>query len=202
MTLVEWSRICVQFLPLMKTWKKNSQAGFTLRFLYHCKRSIPYRECKVQSHHTRIMQSTFLHQFHCRTRRGKVLKIVREHYLRDDISCQSDLCEICAHSSVSLLFVALFFFFVQYLKLLVCEFFFSFHFCFGMQTSFNWFLVWWIRILQSFLQSHFVKDTCWSIQMLFYIKSICLRALLSLMWLCYKPLQMRCAFLIIFFFCL
>ncbi len=27
-----------------------------------------------------------------RTRRGNVLKIVREHYLREDISCGSELC--------------------------------------------------------------------------------------------------------------
>lgn len=27
-----------------------------------------------------------------KTRRGNILKIVREHYLRDDISCGSELC--------------------------------------------------------------------------------------------------------------
>jgi exosome complex exonuclease DIS3/RRP44 len=33
-----------------------------------------------------------------KTRRGKVLKIVREHYLRDDIGCGSELCEDCQDS--------------------------------------------------------------------------------------------------------
>ena len=30
-----------------------------------------------------------------KTRRGKVLKIVREHYLRDDIKCGLENCEDC-----------------------------------------------------------------------------------------------------------
>ncbi|XP_033754703.1 exosome complex exonuclease RRP44-like [Pecten maximus] len=30
-----------------------------------------------------------------KTKRGKILKIVREHYLRDDISCGSESCQIC-----------------------------------------------------------------------------------------------------------
>ena len=30
-----------------------------------------------------------------KTKRGKILKIVREHYLRDDIGCGSELCEVC-----------------------------------------------------------------------------------------------------------
>lgn len=34
--------------------------------------------------------------FYKKTRRGKILKIVREHYLRDDISCNSDLCSECS----------------------------------------------------------------------------------------------------------
>lgn len=35
-----------------------------------------------------------------KTRRGKILKIVREHYLRDDISCGSELCKnlVCKQS--------------------------------------------------------------------------------------------------------
>ena len=32
-----------------------------------------------------------------KTRRGGVLKIVREHYLRDDIWCSSNLCQECEH---------------------------------------------------------------------------------------------------------
>ena len=28
-----------------------------------------------------------------KTRRGNILKIVREHYLRDDLSCGSEMCE-------------------------------------------------------------------------------------------------------------
>lgn len=30
-----------------------------------------------------------------KTRRGNLLKIVREHYLRDDLSCGSELCTKC-----------------------------------------------------------------------------------------------------------
>lgn len=37
--------------------------------------------------------------FHRLTRRGKVLKVVREHYLRDDIGCGSASCELCAQLS-------------------------------------------------------------------------------------------------------
>ncbi|WAR11579.1 RRP44-like protein, partial [Mya arenaria] len=32
-----------------------------------------------------------------KTKKGSILKIVREHYLRDDISCGSALCEKCLH---------------------------------------------------------------------------------------------------------
>ncbi|PNF38325.1 Exosome complex exonuclease RRP44 [Cryptotermes secundus] len=35
-------------------------------------------------------------------RKGSVLKIVREHYLRDDIWCGSDICTICAHQNEEL----------------------------------------------------------------------------------------------------
>ena len=38
-----------------------------------------------------IKLKTFLKK----TRRGKVLKIVREHYLRTDIACGSDICQEC-----------------------------------------------------------------------------------------------------------
>jgi exosome complex exonuclease DIS3/RRP44 len=31
-----------------------------------------------------------------RTKKGTVVKVVKEHYLRDDISCGSPLCETCA----------------------------------------------------------------------------------------------------------
>lgn len=30
-----------------------------------------------------------------KTRRGNLLKIVREHYLRDDLTCGSELCTKC-----------------------------------------------------------------------------------------------------------
>ena len=33
-----------------------------------------------------------------KTRRGKVLKVVREHYLRDDIYCGSSGCSKCKHT--------------------------------------------------------------------------------------------------------
>ena len=36
-----------------------------------------------------------------KTRRGQLLKIVREHYLRDDLSCGSQLCTNLACSSQS-----------------------------------------------------------------------------------------------------
>ena len=34
-----------------------------------------------------------------KTKRGAVIKIVREHYLRDDIWCGSELCELCQQES-------------------------------------------------------------------------------------------------------
>ena len=30
-----------------------------------------------------------------KTRKGKVVKVVKEHYLRDDIGCGSDVCALC-----------------------------------------------------------------------------------------------------------
>ncbi|KAM8705694.1 hypothetical protein ACLKA7_010057 [Drosophila subpalustris] len=36
-----------------------------------------------------------LREFTRKTKRGNILKIVREHYLRDDIGCGSDLCQYC-----------------------------------------------------------------------------------------------------------
>jgi exosome complex exonuclease DIS3/RRP44 len=35
-----------------------------------------------------------------KTRKGAILKIVREHYLRDDLSCSSELClnSVCLQS--------------------------------------------------------------------------------------------------------
>ncbi len=35
------------------------------------------------------------HSFLKKTRKGKILKVVQEHYLRDDISCGSLLCQEC-----------------------------------------------------------------------------------------------------------
>ncbi|XP_057964158.1 exosome complex exonuclease RRP44 homolog A [Malania oleifera] len=37
-----------------------------------------------------------------KTRHGKVLKVVREHYLRDDIYCGSSICKVCDSSSARL----------------------------------------------------------------------------------------------------
>ena len=36
-------------------------------------------------------QKTFIKK----TRRGNIVKVVREHYLRDDIWCGSPLCQLC-----------------------------------------------------------------------------------------------------------
>jgi len=33
--------------------------------------------------------------FHRKTRRGNIVKVVREHYLRDDIACGLGLCRVC-----------------------------------------------------------------------------------------------------------
>ena len=33
-----------------------------------------------------------------KTRRGNVIKVVREHYLRDDIYCGSSACSDCKHT--------------------------------------------------------------------------------------------------------
>jgi exosome complex exonuclease DIS3/RRP44 len=40
-----------------------------------------------------------------KTRRGNILKIVREHYLRDDLSCGSQLCtsETCTSGTTKIL---------------------------------------------------------------------------------------------------
>uniref|UniRef100_A0A131YT94 Exosome complex exonuclease RRP44 n=1 Tax=Rhipicephalus appendiculatus TaxID=34631 RepID=A0A131YT94_RHIAP len=37
-----------------------------------------------------------------KTKKGNVLKVVREHYLRDDIWCGSKLCKICKHENPNL----------------------------------------------------------------------------------------------------
>lgn len=37
-------------------------------------------------------------QFVKKTRSGKVLKVVKEHYLRDDIWCSIETCKACEHS--------------------------------------------------------------------------------------------------------
>lgn len=34
-----------------------------------------------------------------RTRKGNVVKVVKEHYLRDDIPCSSEDCKTCAQTS-------------------------------------------------------------------------------------------------------
>ena len=34
-----------------------------------------------------------------KTKRGNIIKVVREHYLRDDLSCGSLLCDKCPHLS-------------------------------------------------------------------------------------------------------
>lgn len=38
-----------------------------------------------------------------RTRKGNVVKVVKEHYLRDDIPCSSPICKACAHTSAPVL---------------------------------------------------------------------------------------------------
>lgn len=35
-----------------------------------------------------------------RTRKGNVVKVVKEHYLRDDIPCSSPICKSCTHTPV------------------------------------------------------------------------------------------------------
>ena len=37
-----------------------------------------------------------------KTRTGQVLKVVREHYLRDDIWCGSEACKSCQHEKTVL----------------------------------------------------------------------------------------------------
>lgn len=34
-----------------------------------------------------------------RTRKGNVVKVVKEHYLRDDIPCSSEVCKVCSQTS-------------------------------------------------------------------------------------------------------
>ncbi|XP_037952749.1 exosome complex exonuclease RRP44-like isoform X1 [Teleopsis dalmanni] len=41
-----------------------------------------------------------LREYTRKTRRGNVLKVVREHYLRDDLSCGSDICNVCNRQDV------------------------------------------------------------------------------------------------------
>ncbi|KAI8637191.1 hypothetical protein BD408DRAFT_478224 [Parasitella parasitica] len=38
-----------------------------------------------------------------RTRKGNVVKVVKEHYLRDDIPCSSEICKVCSKTSVPIL---------------------------------------------------------------------------------------------------
>lgn len=33
-----------------------------------------------------------------RTKKGNVIKVIKEHYLRDDIWCSSAACESCGHT--------------------------------------------------------------------------------------------------------
>lgn len=37
-----------------------------------------------------------------KTRRGTVMRTVREHYLRDDITCGSSICTVCSNSNMCL----------------------------------------------------------------------------------------------------
>lgn len=41
-----------------------------------------------------------------KTKKGSVMKIVREHYLRDDITCGSEICKSCEHSDGSQILVS------------------------------------------------------------------------------------------------
>lgn len=41
-------------------------------------------------------------QFVKKTKSGKVLKVVKEHYLRDDIWCSIDSCKACGHTETVL----------------------------------------------------------------------------------------------------
>ncbi|XP_060878753.1 exosome complex exonuclease RRP44 [Metopolophium dirhodum] len=43
----------------------------------------------------KVTSKTFIRK----TKRGNILKIVREHYLRDDIGCGSKICKKCKHNS-------------------------------------------------------------------------------------------------------
>jgi exosome complex exonuclease DIS3/RRP44 len=38
-----------------------------------------------------------------RTRKGNVVKVVKEHYLRDDIPCSSEICKVCSKISAPVL---------------------------------------------------------------------------------------------------
>lgn len=40
--------------------------------------------------------------FNVKTKGGRILKIVREHYLRDDVWCGSASCSVCTQSTFSL----------------------------------------------------------------------------------------------------
>ncbi|XP_055847363.1 exosome complex exonuclease RRP44 [Episyrphus balteatus] len=43
-----------------------------------------------------------IREFTRKTKRGNILKIVREHYLRDDLGCGSQLCKICHQDDLEL----------------------------------------------------------------------------------------------------
>ena len=49
----------------------------------------------VSEHHRMLSSKTFVKK----TRRGAVLKVVREHYLRDDIACGVKGCAVCYKST-------------------------------------------------------------------------------------------------------
>lgn len=40
-----------------------------------------------------------------KTKRGNILKIVREHYLRDDIGCGAEFCDYCTQARSDMVLV-------------------------------------------------------------------------------------------------
>jgi hypothetical protein len=55
--------------------------------------------CLVRTHtHAKKVRMLRQKQFVKKTKSGKVLKVVKEHYLRDDIWCSVETCKVCEHS--------------------------------------------------------------------------------------------------------
>ena len=62
----------------------------------------PGREGKKQFERESSVEMLKSKVFIKKTRKGSIVKVVREHYLRDDIGCGSEQCETCQNNKAVL----------------------------------------------------------------------------------------------------